>query len=86
MPISTYMEIGSQHTLDITTEIKTMNFDDVNQNGMPDEDELESAGMYGISYIDGKEASEEECEAYDAGEYEMILGELSLDELIAELH
>ena len=53
---------------------------------MPDEDELESAGMYGISYIDGKEASEEECEAYDAGEYEMILGELSLDELIAELH
>ena len=83
---TTYMEIGSQHTLDITTEIKTMNFDDVNQNGMPDEDELESAGMYGISYIDGKEASEEECEAYDAGEYEMILGELSLDELIAELH
>ena len=83
---TTYMEIGSQHTLDITAEIKTMNFDDVNQNGIPDEDELESAGMYGISYIDGKEASEEECAAYDAGEYEMILGELSLDELIAELH
>lgn len=83
---TTYMEIGSGHTLDITAEIKTMNFDDVNQNGVPDEDELGSVGVYGVSYIDGKEVSNEACAAYDAGEYEIILGELSRDELIAELH
>ena len=42
-------------------------------------------GNYGVSYLNGKEASPEECAAYDAGKYEMICGDLSLEELVKEL-
>lgn len=82
---TTYMEISDRHTLDVTVQIETFNFDDVNENGVPDEDEMGSMGRYGISYIDGREASAEECAAFDAGGYEPIPGDMSLQELRAEL-
>ena len=82
---TTYMEISDRHTLDVTVQIETFNFDDVNENGVPDEDEMGSMGRYGISYIDGREASAEECAALDAGGYEPIPGDMSLQELRAEL-
>ena len=65
--------------------VETYNFDDVNGNGIPDEDEMESLGKYGVSYIDGREATDEECAALNKGEYEWIEGTLSLKELLAEL-
>lgn len=82
---TTYMEVGSRHTLDVTAEIKTVNFDDANENGVPDEDEMGSLGMYGVNYMYGKEVSEEECEVYDAGDYKQIYGTMDLETLRAEL-
>ncbi|MCM1134573.1 MAG: hypothetical protein NC400_03265 [Clostridium sp.] len=82
---TTYMTISERHRLDVTAEIVTYNFDDVNGNGTPDEEEMESAGSYSVSYIDGAEATEEECAAYSAGEYEYIQGMMSGEELRAKL-
>lgn len=78
---TTYMEIGDSHTMNTVAEIKTLNFDDANQNGVPDEDEMDSIGRYGVSYIDGREASQEECAALDAGEYVFIQGTKRFEEL-----
>lgn len=66
---TTYMAVSGQYTMDVVSEIVTYNFDDVNGNGIPDPDEEGSLGLYGMSYIDGREASPEECAALDAGEY-----------------
>ncbi len=82
---TTYMSVNRQHALDTEAEIKTVNFDDVNGNGILDEEEMGSVGYYGVSYLYGKQASYEECAVYDAGEYEMIRGTMSLEELIKEL-
>ena len=82
---TTYMEVKKDHRVETVAQIKTVNFDDVNGNGVPDEDETESMGNYGVTYLNGKEASPEECAAYDAGKYEMICGDLSLEELVKEL-
>ncbi len=82
---TTYMTISDQYSLEVATRIVTYNFDDANGNGMPDEDEMDSAGNYGANYIDGVEITYEECAAYDAGEYEYIDGTMSLEELMAEL-
>lgn len=80
-----YMKIGTQHSWDMIAYIETFNFDDVNGNGMPDEEETASLGYYSVSYIDGKEVSPEECESYNAGVYEYITPVMSIEELLAAL-
>lgn len=82
---TTYMKVGSQHTIDTVAEIVTYNFDDVNGNGKPDEEEESSMGFYSTSYINGAEATDEECAALNAGEYEFIQGVMSGEELRAKL-
>ncbi len=82
---TTYMSVGSRLTLDIVAEIETFLFDDVNQNGIPDEDEMESLGNYSVSYIDGKKAADEECQAYQAGEYEFMDLTMGFEELLEKL-
>lgn len=82
---TTYMKVGSQHTIDTVAEIVTYNFDDVNGNGIPDEEEESSMGLYSISYINGAEAAAEECAALNAGEYEYIQGVMSGEELREKL-
>lgn len=82
---TTYMSISNHQTLDVTTRIETFNFDDANQNGYPDEEELDSVGMYGVSYLDGVEISAEEAASYNVGGYEFIEGRMTLDELLAAL-
>jgi len=82
---TTYLAIGPEMSMDITAEIVTNNFDDVNGNGSPDENEYESAGKYSVSYYNGEEISGEEIAAFDAGEYVYITGRWSFDELLAEL-
>ena len=57
----------------------------MNQNGIPDEDELESLGNYSVSYIDGKKATDEECQAYQAGEYEFMDLTMEFEELLEKL-
>lgn len=52
---------------------------------MPDEEEMDSLGLYGADYMDGKEISSQEWKVFDAGEYEMITGTMSLEELQAAL-
>lgn len=78
---TTYMAINEDGFLEIVAEIVTYNFDDVNQNGMPDEDEMASMGLYGVTYVNGVEETANESAVYDAGEYEYILGNMSLEEL-----
>lgn len=82
----TYMTIGQQHSLEQVVQIVIYNFDDVNENGVPDEEEEESYGNYGTLKIDGEEVTEEECDVYDMGEYKYIEGKMSADELLAELN
>lgn len=82
---TTYMTISEEQTLDILASIKTFNFDDANQNGYPDEEEMGSVGEYGVSYINGVEATDKECQSYDAGEYEYISGEAGYEEFVEML-
>ena len=82
---TTYMKVGSQHTIDTVAEIVTYNFDNINGNGKPDEEEEGSMGFYSTSYINGTEATGEECAALNAGEYEFIQGVMSGEELRAKL-
>ncbi len=82
---TTYMTIGSQHSLETTAQIETFNFDDVNGNGMPDEEEYDSVGNYSVSYLGDTEITNEEWNAYEAGEYVFIETVMSLEELMAEL-
>lgn len=82
---TTYMAIGSQHSLEITASIETFNFDDVNGNGIPDEEEYDSMANYSVSYLNGVQITDEEWDTYEAGEYVFIETVMSLEELVAEL-
>lgn len=77
---TSYMWVDGQHTLDWMT-ITTYNFDDVNGNGMPDENEEESMGKYSVSYVDGVEITDGQYQEYDEGEYEYIRGTMGGTEL-----
>lgn len=78
---TTYMTIGERHSLERVVSIETFNFDDVNGDGYPNDDEWESADFQSVNYIDGVEVTDKECASYDAGEYEYIEGGMSLEEL-----
>lgn len=78
---TTYMKMSAQHAMESVVEIVFYNFDDVNQNGIPDEDEEGSIGHYGVSYIDGKEVSREECESYDIGGYQYMETDKDVEEI-----
>lgn len=82
---TTYMAVSNHQSLDVVACIETYNFDDVNQNGYPDEEEMDSMGMYSVSYIDGVEVSAEEMASYKVGDYEMIEGSMTLEELFRAL-
>lgn len=66
---TSYWTLSDGYMLDGVVSIETLNFDDANGNGIPDEDEEESYGYYYVSYIDGVEVTVEKCESYSMGEY-----------------
>lgn len=80
---TTYMTVSEQHSMETVVTIETFNFDDLNGNGLFDDEERETIG--GASYIDGVEITDEECASYDVGEYEYIEGRMSLEELWKKL-
>lgn len=80
-----YMAMNDQYALKTVTQIETYNFDDVNENGYPDDDEQGSIGYYSASYVDGVQITYEQHNDYDAGEYEPVIGAMSLEELKKEL-
>lgn len=82
---TTYMTIGERHSLEFVATIETVNFDDVNGDGIPSDDEMESDDFQSVNYIDGVEITDEECASYDVGEYEYIEGGMSLEELKKKL-
>lgn len=75
-----YMCIDEQHEIEIPVWIETYNFVDSNGNGRLDEEETYGEGA-GAVYINGERASEEEIEAvyaaYDKGDYQYIIGEMT---------
>ena len=79
------MTIGSSYSIDIEASLVTYNFDDVNENGMPDEDEMGSLGLYGITYMDGVEIKYDESIPCDVGGYEYIDTAMSRENLNSEL-
>ena len=83
---TTYMTLNAQHAMEQVVQIVFYNFDDVNQNGIPDEDEEDSIGYYGVSYIDGREVSREECESYDIGGYQYMETDKSIEEIKSLLY
>lgn len=84
---TTYMRINDRHEIETMVWIETYQFDDVNGNGIPDEGE-DYEGT-GASFINGKEVSEEEMAAvypkYDMGNYQMIIGTKTAEEVRREL-
>lgn len=82
---TTYMAVSDQHTMDTIVQIQTYNFDDANENGIPDEEEMGSMGIYGVNYINGEVVSDEICASYDVGGYEEMGGTMSFEILRAEL-
>ncbi len=82
---TTYMAMNEQYSLKTVTQIETYNFDDVNENGYPDDDEQDSIGYYSASYVDGMQITYEQYNDYDAGEYESVAGAMSLEELKKKL-
>ncbi len=83
---TTYMTMNNQYSLDTVTQIKTYNFDDVNGNGIPDENETDSIGYYSVSYIGDTQITDEECASYNVGEYQYIQTEMDLETLKAKLN
>lgn len=83
---TTYLTSGSGHALEEVAQIQTYQFDDANQNGVPDENEQDSIGRYSVSYLDGRRITEEERASYDAGKYVYLEGRLDAEELKAELN
>ncbi|MBD5540582.1 MAG: hypothetical protein HDR00_05210 [Lachnospiraceae bacterium] len=81
----TYGTIGEEYSMDTVALIEEYNFDDVNKNGQLDEDEMDSLGVYEVTYINGVEASDEECASYDLGDYEYIRLTMNREELIKTL-
>ncbi len=82
---TSYMSISDQFTMDLVVQIKTCNFDDLNQNGFPDEEEQDSLGKYSVSYINGEVATTEECAACEQGEYKPIVGTMDFETLKVKL-
>lgn len=82
---TTYMTINEQYSLETVATIKTLNFDDVNGNEVPDEGEEGSVGNYSVSYMNGAEVTEEDYAQYDQGGYEYIKVTMHLDDLKSEL-
>lgn len=78
-----YCSITAEHTLEATTVIETRLYEDTNGDGIPQDEEY--IPDYQVYFIDGEEISYDEAVSYDAGKYEFIGGELTLDEIKAEL-
>lgn len=87
---TTYMTISEDYSLEIVVTIKSCHFNDIDGDGYPDEEELESGESYDVTdyiYVDNElvPISDEEYAAYDLGDYEFIRGEMSYEELQAAL-
>lgn len=78
---TTYSTMNDQYFLDIINEVKFVNFDDVNENGILDPEEESSLGFDCASYLNGEKVPYIECEKCDVGEYEFIRPILSVEEL-----
>lgn len=66
-------------------DVYALHYEDKNGNGVLDSDESYSEEPVAY-FVDGKEVSEEEFESYCiSGNYEPLMGELTVDELEAEL-
>lgn len=78
-----YAKMNDNFDLEATNEYVAYMFDDKNNNHMPDDDEefCDEPKLY----IDGKEITKEEAKAFDVGEYEYISGDMTIDEIYAEL-
>lgn len=81
---TTYLTVNSEYSMESVVQIKTLFFNDVNGNQIPDDDETYFDG-YSTSYIDGVEVTDEQCASYDMGEYEFIKPTMSWEELQVEL-
>lgn len=80
---TTYCSITAEHTLEATTVIETRLYEDTNGDGIPQGEEY--IPDYQVYLIDGEEISYDEAVSYDAGKYEFVGGELTLDEIKAQL-
>lgn len=78
-----YAKMNDDFELEATNEYVAYMFNDANDNYMPDDDEE----FYDEPkfFIDGEEITEEEIKAFDVGEYEYISGDMTIDEIYAEL-
>lgn len=81
---TTFMAIR-EGKMDVVVQIVTYNFDDSNGNGIPDEGEEESLGMYGVNYIDGEQVAYDVFDSYEAGEYVFLVPSMSFEEFTAAL-
>ena len=83
----TIIRMNSDHRLEEVVEIFTVNFDDKNGDGYPEEDEVQTLGEVSTSYIGDRVISEEEYTSYfaEAEKAEWISGEYGYEELLEKL-
>lgn len=88
-----YMEIQEQNYIDVVADIEIYEFDDANNNGMPDEGEaytFDDSSVKATIYFEDREISDEEyasvLESYDMGGYRYIKGKMCAQELRSTLH
>ena len=79
---TTYSTMNDQYFMDTVAEVKLVNFDDVNENGILDPEEEGSFASDDVAYLNGEKVHYKECEKYDVGEYELIRPVLSVEELL----
>ncbi len=79
---TTYLSVNESFELETVNQYVTYMFDDKNDNDTPDDDEFIDEPKY---FIDDREVTVDETEALNVGEYELIWGEKTLDELYSEL-
>ncbi len=83
----TIIRMNSDHRLEEVVEIFTVNFDDKNGDGYPEEDEIQTLGKVSTSYIGDRVISEEEYASYfaEAEKAEWISGKYGYEELLEKL-
>lgn len=83
----TIIRMNSDHRLEEVVEIFTVNFDDKNGDGYPEEDEVQTLGEVSTSYIGDRVISEEEYASYfaETEKAEWISGKYGYEELLEKL-
>ncbi len=80
-----YMKINDSFELEVTEYYTERLFEDKDNNGFPNKNELDNLLDEPIYFIGNTQVTKEEAESLGKGEYNYIMGNITLDELYDKL-